>query len=237
MSESKRLEINWFRVAGSALGAVSGAVVLSTLGAVGTLVGAALSSLFITAGGAVYSHTLKRTKERVAPSGLGARRTRGQTTTSDSRDRDTGSLDEPDEDADDAESEAAPVKESWRQVVRELPWKRIAGLSVGLFVVAVAIILVFELSTGRPVSYYTGGSPSSSTGTSIPGLGGRGGDPGPTAPEEEPPQRDQTPKDQTPRDEPTPKDQTPQDDESPQPDQDHVPPQDEAPEAPEQPES
>lgn len=186
--------------------------------------------MFITAGGSVYSHTLKRTKERVAASGLGARRPRGQTTTWVSDDHDTGSLDDPDEHANDAESEAGPVKESWRQVMRELPWKRIAGLSVGLFAVALAIILVFELSTGRPVSYYTGGSPSSRTGTSIPGLGGRGGDSGPTAPEEESPQQDETPQDQNPGDEPT-----PQDDESPQPDQDHVPPQDEAPEAPEQP--
>ncbi len=49
----------------AALGAVSAAVVLSTLGAAGTLIGAALGSLCISIGGAVYTHSTKVTKDRV----------------------------------------------------------------------------------------------------------------------------------------------------------------------------
>ncbi len=48
VSAQNRLQINWVNSAGGALGAVSSAVLLSSLGAAGTLVGAALGSLCIT---------------------------------------------------------------------------------------------------------------------------------------------------------------------------------------------
>lgn len=236
MSESKRLEINWFGVVGSALGAVSAAVVLSTLGAAGTLVGAALGSLSITVGGSIYSHYLERTKTRVAEAAaLVARRTRvspgaaarGTATTAavDDSTATTAAVDEP---ASTSEAEEAQGKESWQQVVRGLPWKRIAALAVGLFAVAMAIILVFELSTGRPVSSYTGGTSSTSTGTSIPGISGRGGDRDTTVPEDQ--DREQAPE----QDEAPAPDEGPEPDDAPAPDREPQPdeaPQQEAPPA------
>ncbi|MGB3761946.1 MAG: hypothetical protein WA966_01910, partial [Ornithinimicrobium sp.] len=63
---------------------------------------------------------------------------------------------------------------STRQMVRDLPWRRIAALSGALFAVSMILIVAFELSTGRAVSTYTGGSTDNSVGTSIPGWSGTG---------------------------------------------------------------
>ncbi|MGB6005146.1 MAG: hypothetical protein WBG36_11100, partial [Ornithinimicrobium sp.] len=59
-------------------------------------------------------------------------------------------------------------------VLRSLPWKRIIGLTAALFAVTMAIILAFELTTGRAVSTYTGGTDNTGVGTSIPGVKGTG---------------------------------------------------------------
>ncbi|MDO5737370.1 MAG: hypothetical protein Q4P15_12940, partial [Propionibacteriaceae bacterium] len=65
MNKKQTFEINWFAAAGSALGAVSSAVLLSTLGAAGTLIGAALGSLTISVGGSIYTQSLQKTKAHV----------------------------------------------------------------------------------------------------------------------------------------------------------------------------
>ncbi len=149
MSEQDRLQINWVNSAGGALGAVSSAVVLSSLGAAGTLVGAALGSLCITVGGAVYAHYLSMTKDRVT--GQGRRHT-----------EDPDPTDRVDE------------ERSLGQALHGLPWKRILAISAAFFAVAMALIVAFELSTGRAVSTYTGGTSNTSVGTSIPGWSGTG---------------------------------------------------------------
>ena len=180
MSEQKRLEINWVGSAGGALGAVSSAVLLSSLGAAGTLAGAAIGSLCITVGGAVYSHYLSVTKQRVAAQALAARRRSRQPVAA------TGAgpvL----EDRAEPEPVGAPEGErsSW---VRDLPWKRIGLLSAALFAVSMVLIVAFELSTGRAVSTYTGGTDDTAVGTSVPGWSGTGEkapalDPGTGAPD------------------------------------------------------
>ncbi|MGB6003925.1 MAG: hypothetical protein WBG36_04805, partial [Ornithinimicrobium sp.] len=71
-TEKQRLEINWTNSAGSALGAVSAAVLLSTLGVVGTLLGAALGSLCITVGGALYTHSMNVTKQKAGAAAAAA---------------------------------------------------------------------------------------------------------------------------------------------------------------------
>ena len=53
--DTHKLEIDWLRTIGGALAAVSSAVLLSTLGAAGTIIGAALGSVIVTVGGALYS--------------------------------------------------------------------------------------------------------------------------------------------------------------------------------------
>ncbi len=174
VSEQNRLQINWVNSAGGALGAVSSAVLLSSLGAAGTLVGAALGSLCITVGGAVYSHYLAVTKERVAVQALAARRGgRVRVPVPDG----TGALPQSEgprvtEDPD--HTDRADEGRSVGQLLHGLPWKWIVAMSAALFGISMVLIVAFELSTGRAVSTYTGGTSNSSVGTSIPGWSGTG---------------------------------------------------------------
>jgi hypothetical protein len=176
-----RVEINWVQVSGSALAAVSSAVLLSTVGVAGTIIGAAIGSVFATAGSSIYSHYLRVSRARVAAAQVAAferltharsgasgvwadtRRADGATQTLRER-RVVEELDEAEEAAD-----AAAARPSWREVLAGLRWKRIAAVAGGIFVVAMLAIVSFELLTGRAVSTYTGGSDGGAR-TSIPGL-------------------------------------------------------------------
>ncbi len=166
-TEKQRLDINWTNSAGSALGAVSAAVLLSSLGVVGTLLGAALGSLCITIGGALYTHSMNVTKEKAAAAAAAASRR--------AKPRQPESVGSPKSSSRAPEAPATPpAQESRGQVLRGLPWKRILGLAAALFAVTMAIILAFELTTGRAVSTYTGGTDNTGVGTSIPGVKGTG---------------------------------------------------------------
>lgn len=245
MSEQNRLQINWVTSAGGALGAVSSAVVLSSFGAAGTLVGAAVGSLCITVGGAVYSHYLALTKERVAAQALAARRG-GRTRESVAAG--TGAVAQPagPEAAEDAPEprDGAEEGRSTKQLLRGLPWKRIIGISAALFAVSMILIVAFELSTGRAVSSYTGGSDKGSVGTSVPGWSGTGQDsdaegeepaPGEAPAEDGVPQEDgsapqedgSVPQEEAPAEEDVPEEEAPAE-EAPQ----EEAPEEEAPEAP-----
>lgn len=58
--------INWVQVMAGALAAMTSAVLLSTIGAAGTLLGAALGSVAISVGSAVYGRTIQASHRRVA---------------------------------------------------------------------------------------------------------------------------------------------------------------------------
>ena len=68
-----RVVINWVQVAGSALAAVSSAVLLSTVGVAGTIIGAAVGSVVVTAGSSIYAHDLEISRARVATAQAAAR--------------------------------------------------------------------------------------------------------------------------------------------------------------------
>ncbi|MDQ3527814.1 MAG: hypothetical protein M3424_08055 [Actinomycetota bacterium] len=174
MSEQNRLQINWVNSAGGALGAVSSAVLLSSLGAAGTLVGAALGSLCITVGGAVYSHYLAMTKERVASQALAARRAGRVREPVPARTRAVPQPEDRRRTEDPDHTDRADEGRSVGQLLHSLPWKRIVAISAALFGIAMVLIVAFELSTGRAVSTYTGGTSNTSVGTSIPGWSGTG---------------------------------------------------------------
>lgn len=166
MSEKKILDVNWGPAVGSALAAVTSAVVLSTLGVAGTLIGAALGSLLVTVAGSVYSRSIERTKEHIG-SRVVARGGNGQRNgaVSGSSTPETHPAGFALDDKQSAENATGGKK-------RSLPWKRILGLAGILFVVTMAVILAFELATGRTVSSFTGGSSATTGGTSIPGVSG-----------------------------------------------------------------
>lgn len=198
MSESEerpRLEINWVQSSGGALAAVSSAVLLSTFGVAGTLIGAAVGSLVITVGGAFYTYSIKAARQRVATAQtvavarIGLAQARVREASGEMAERRPGAAEEAAHDIAEAEVDldharnaleddldTADKKPDWRSVLSGLPWKRIALGAVATFAAAMVVIVVFELVTGRAVSSYTGGSDSDQR-TSIPGFSGGGDDP------------------------------------------------------------
>ena len=171
MSESDerpRLEINWVQSSGGALAAVSSAVLLSTFGVAGTLIGAAVGSLVITVGGAFYTYSIKATRQRVANAQtvavarIGLAQARVREASGEMAERRPGAAEEAARDIAEAEVdldhartllegdlEEADEKPDWRSVLSGLPWKRLALGAVATFVAAMVVIAVFELVTGR----------------------------------------------------------------------------------------
>ena len=63
--EQRKIEINWVQASAGALAAMSSAVLLSTVGVAGTIIGAALGSVLVTIGAEIYSATLHASRSRV----------------------------------------------------------------------------------------------------------------------------------------------------------------------------
>lgn len=176
MAEEKQrgLGVSGTQAIGSALGAVTAAVVLSTLGVAGTLIGAAVSSLVWTFGGAIYTRYAEAGRKRVRQAAEVAK-DRVEKARTRSQDLPAGMAD--DVAADDELAEAQEALEEveqtetertpWRELLRGLPWKRITLVSVGVFIVAMAIIVTFELVAGRSVSSFTGGAGTDGPRTSL----------------------------------------------------------------------
>ncbi|MFD4323075.1 hypothetical protein ACFWQC_00455 [Nocardioides sp. NPDC058538] len=177
--ESKPARIDWLATTAGALAAVTSAVLLSTLGAVGTLVGAALGSVAATVGTNLYSQWLAKSHEKVTSvqalgrwrsAGLAGVRASSETAT----ERTSGSVAEAAEAAevgDAAEGGDTEPTPSWQERLKTLPWKRIALLSLAMFVVVVVAITIFELAAGRSVSSIVGDGDSSTTISRVTGGG------------------------------------------------------------------
>ena len=177
-----RLEIDWLKTVAGALAAVSSAVLLSTLGAAGTIIGAAIGSVVLTTGSALYSQGLARSRYRLAQAQSTALRKVGiaqaevrRAERMEDDEAASSHLEHADERLGEAQQDLEAVADepatlSWGERLTLLPWKRIAVYAAGLFVVAILTITAFELITGRTVSSYTGGDDSG--GTTITRLGG-----------------------------------------------------------------
>lgn len=177
MPEKKpKLEIDWIKTFAGALAAVSSAVLLSTLGAAGTLIGAAVGSLTLTITSAFYSQGLARSRAKLAQSQKVAaerviaaqsevrRALRDSPSQAEAHlERAEGELDEAQSELEDA-TEPAPLTLGQRLAL--LPWKQLGLWAVGLFLMAVLLITAFELVSGRSISSFTGGSEGKG-GTSI----------------------------------------------------------------------
>lgn len=198
MSETKGPEINWLGATGSALGSVTSAVLLSTLGASGTVIGAGLGTLIIGVGGSIYAYYLQRAKSNIEKTAEKAKRTRRFSKRPKDQLADNAPITAAKDPAETISAKkdsthavgaarAQSAKPGLKDVLRDMPWKRVAWWVAGLFVLTMAIILVFELATGRPVSSYTGGTSPASSGTSITGVT----DPARDDPEWTPEQQDQ----------------------------------------------
>jgi hypothetical protein len=184
--ERPKIEISWVQAMAGALAAVSSAVLLSTVGVAGTIIGAAIGSVAATVGGAVYSHYLAVSRDRVAAAAAARSRVRRARVDV----ADTEPVPEPEPELVLGATEEPTAPSAWREAVRDLPWRRLLLAAAAVFVVAMGAIVAFELISGRAVSSYTGGSDKDGPRTSVPGLGG-GGErkpkPSPTpSPSEEP---------------------------------------------------
>jgi hypothetical protein len=168
-----KLDLNWAQAAGSSLAALSSAVLLSTLGATGTLIGAALGSLVVTVGGTLYSHYLSASRERVAvarQAALRRARAAGSAQLVTAGGPMTGGRpvapQEPPQ-----PTPTSTVSVSWRDAVRRVRWKPVLAVSAGVFVLVIGVIVSMELVTGRALSSYTGGTSADGPRTSISLLG------------------------------------------------------------------
>jgi hypothetical protein len=173
------------KVAAGAVGAMASAVLLSTLGAAGTITGAALGSVIVTVAGSMFSKGVDVSKQGVtAAQALAARRVaQAKSQVGDAtHDMDDSTqaqqrLSAANAELDAAESELhsrdTPTEpgSGWKDRLSVLPWKRIALAAAGVFVVAMIAITGFELLSGRAVSSMTGGS-SDQERTSFSGLTG-----------------------------------------------------------------
>jgi hypothetical protein len=181
---SQKLELDWLKTIAGALAAVSSAVLLSTLGAAGTLIGAALGSVIATVGGALYSQGLARSQARLAQAqSLALRRVgiaqaevrRASRQQGDDRAVDAH-LAHADERLGEAQADLGGIAEEpavpgWRERLVMLPWKRISVIAAGLFAAAVLTITAFELVAGESVSSITGGTEGGG-GPTITRIGG-----------------------------------------------------------------
>ncbi|MDQ1105174.1 hypothetical protein QE364_004034 [Nocardioides zeae] len=80
--EKPRIHLDWVTLVAGALAAVSSAFLLSTLGAVGTLAGAALGSVIASVTSTLYSTSLERSRQKVLEVQVPLRRrAEGETTT------------------------------------------------------------------------------------------------------------------------------------------------------------
>lgn len=194
--EEVRSPIDWPATFAGAAAAVTVAVLLSTLGAAGTLIGAALGSVVATVSTALYKQGIESSRRRMAEVQAVAlqkvnladqdlRRAerrpdspRAQQDVARARERldAASSALEPDADVPAEEPSASPEPSPWAA----LPWRRMALLAVAVFVLSLAVISIVEVLAGRSVSTITGGTDDDRT--SITGIFGdrTGTDDGPT---------------------------------------------------------
>lgn len=175
MTEDPKLEIDWVKTFAGALAAVSTAVLLSTLGAVGTLIGAALGSVAVTVSSQLYAQGLARSKRSLAKAQESALfkvgvaqaevRRAGRRQGEDAAEAHLEVADERLGEAKADLDEVVVPAPTWRERLAVLPWKKIAALTVATFVVVLVVIASFEALTGRSVSSFTGGSEKGSSST------------------------------------------------------------------------
>jgi hypothetical protein len=179
-----KLEIDWLKTLAGALAAVTTAVLLSTLGAVGTLIGAALGSVAATIGSALYTQGLARSRNAVlkaqetAMLKVGIAQAEVRRAARREGAEQEAHLELADERLGEAQKELEPepgaAPTTWRQRAAALSWRRIALVTAGTFAAVVLAITAFEALSGHSVSSYTGGS-DKDQGTTIGGVTGNSG--------------------------------------------------------------
>lgn len=143
------LGVSGAQVAGSALAAMTAAVFASWAGTAGTLIGAALASVFATVGSAVYAASLRRSREAVRRTATRARAgVQARTIT-----QGPVHYDQPDAAREKHQAENEEVENGSGL---QIPWGRVAATAAAVLLVVVATVTVFEAVTGKPISSLLG---------------------------------------------------------------------------------
>lgn len=199
MGGKEGLDLSAPQIAGSALAAATAAVAASFLGVTGTIIGAAVASAATTVGNTVYTHYLKRTRDRLKEAhGLITGQLEGQALEEEAEE---AALARPGEDGlatavhatvrDHGPSELPPTVGDTAPVdaaVAQAPplrregspgplWATLVVATVATFALSMGGILAFELLSGKPLAATVHGQ--SGSGTS---WGGRVDEPEPIAP-------------------------------------------------------
>jgi hypothetical protein len=145
--------LNIPKVLAGALAAVTVAVLGSFLGVAGTLAGAAIASVVGSVGTEVYERSIKHGAKKlqtvVAPTFVKAPAAVGTPEVAAAHEED---------------SPSHTVPADARQ--RQIRWGRVAGAAIGVFVLAMGAITVFELISGETVAGAVGAT-SNTSGTSL----------------------------------------------------------------------
>jgi hypothetical protein len=140
--------IRFSQVMAGALAAVTAALIGSTMGVAGTVVGAGLASVISTVGGAVYLRSIQRTRE-------GVRTVRAKVVGRSGGATVLVSDEDPEEPAG-AEVEAAPERSDQPPPGRRRRWPALVVTTVVAFAVGMLAITGVEWLRGEPLSGGTG---------------------------------------------------------------------------------
>ena len=136
--ERKAIQLSVTQVVVGALASVSAAVVGSTFGVTGTLLGAAVTSVVSTIGGALYLHSLEQARTRI-------RRYRNPR---------TGAVE--------AVEQRPPVVPP---VPRRLPWVPIVGTAGLVFALSLGLLTAVEVAANQPMAQVVGDKTPTQAGT------------------------------------------------------------------------
>ena len=148
------------QVVGSALAAVSAALLASFAGTTGTIIGAAVGSVVATVGSAAYTWWLRRTSDVVRRTAAQVRQT-ALLTGPLPRTVAQGPLRTDDDGHETIDPAAVGKKDEGRS---GLPWGKVLLASAAVMVAALGGITTVEAITGKPISSWFGGNDS---GTSV----------------------------------------------------------------------
>lgn len=138
--EQTKIQLSVIQVIAGALASVSAALVASTFGLKGTLLGAAITSIVASIGGALYTHSLHRARARI------------QTRFNPH----TGRIER--------------IVILQQQVRRPIRWGMVASVAGLVFVLAMGAITVVEVTARKPVAAIVGGTSPQHGGTTVGAL-------------------------------------------------------------------
>jgi len=162
-NKDRSLGLSTAQVTGSALAAMSGAFFVSWAGTAGTPLGAAVGSVIATVGAATYTWSLRRTseaakrtaalvKDRALVTGALPRSVAQGPLREDGNERSTQPLDV--DQPPPALEEPAEVETGRRRW--DLPWAKVALVSLAVMVAGMGGITAIEAVTGKPISSLLG---------------------------------------------------------------------------------